>query len=84
MKKRVLLLTSACLLALGAQAQISIIPKGGVTLSTVSYDDEPGGQESKVGFVGGAAVEIGIVQISFPCSPNCSSSRKAKSTMRGA
>jgi hypothetical protein len=69
MKKQVLLLTSACLLALGAQAQISIIPKGGITLSTVSYDDEPSGQESKVGFVGGAAVEIGIIQDFFSVQP---------------
>ncbi len=69
MKKQVLLLSSACLLALGAQAQISIIPKGGITLSTVSYDDEPGGQESKVGFVGGAAVEIGIVRNFFAVQP---------------
>lgn len=69
MKKRVLLLTSACLLAFGAQAQISIIPKGGVTLATVSHDEEPRGQESKVGFVGGAAVEIGLVENFFSVQP---------------
>ncbi len=69
MKKQVFIATGALLLACSAQAQISLIPKAGITLSTISYDEEPNGQESKIGFVGGAGVEIGIVKNFFSVQP---------------
>jgi hypothetical protein len=69
MKKQVFLAAGIVLLALSAQAQISLIPKAGITLSSISYDNEPDGQQSKVGFVGGVGVEIGIVENFFSVQP---------------
>ncbi len=71
MKKQATLLALAALLALGAnaQAQVSLIPKAGITVTTISYDDEPPGQKGRVGFVGGAGVEIGIIKNFFSVQP---------------
>jgi hypothetical protein len=69
MKKQVFFLTGALLLALSSQAQISIIPKAGVTFSTISYDQEPDDQKTQIGFVGGAALDIGIVKNFFSLQP---------------
>ena len=69
MKKQVFFLTGALLLALSSQAQISIIPKAGVTFSTISYDQQPDDQKTQIGFVGGAALDIGIVKNFFSLQP---------------
>lgn len=69
MKKQLFIGTCALFLTLCAQAQISIIPKGGITLSTISYDMEPNGQESRFGFVGGAGFEFGIIKNFFSVQP---------------
>jgi hypothetical protein len=69
MKKQVFLATSTILLALSAQAQVSLIPRAGITLSTISYGNEPNDQEAKIGFVGGAGLEIGIIENFFSVQP---------------
>jgi hypothetical protein len=69
MKKQVSLFASALLLALSAQAQITLIPKAGITVTSISYDEVPAGQKGRIGFVGGAGVEIGIVKNFFSVQP---------------
>ncbi len=77
-KKQVFILAGAVLLSLGAQAQIAILPKAGVTLSSVSYGDESNDQRAKVGFVGGAGLEIGIVENFFSVQPELLFIRKGE------
>ncbi len=69
MKKQVFLAAGLLLASLSAQAQISLIPKAGVTLSSISYGDEANDQAAKVGFVGGLGVDIGIVENFFSVQP---------------
>jgi hypothetical protein len=69
MKKQVFFVTCALLLALSSQAQISVIPKAGVTLSSISYDEEPEDQKTQFGFVGGAGLDIGIIKNFFSLQP---------------
>jgi hypothetical protein len=83
MKKQVSLFASALLLALGAQAQITLIPKAGITVTSISYDEVPAGQKGRIGFVGGAGVEIASSKISFRCNLNCFSSRRVNNTKPG-
>jgi hypothetical protein len=69
MKKQVFFVTCALLLALSLQAQISIIPKAGVTFSSISYDEEPEDQKTQIGFVGGVGLDIGIIKNFFSLQP---------------
>lgn len=69
MKKQVFLLAAAVLSSLSATAQISLIPKAGITVTSVSYDGDPNGQKGKIGFVGGAGVEFGIIKNFFSVQP---------------
>jgi hypothetical protein len=55
MKKQVFLAAGIALLALSAQAQISLIPKAGITLSSVSYDTNPTASNRRSGLLGALA-----------------------------
>lgn len=48
-----------------AQAQISIIPKAGITLSNVALDDDLPDTESNLGFVAGVGLEIPLTDDRF-------------------
>ncbi|HEX8532430.1 MAG TPA: porin family protein [Cytophagales bacterium] len=65
MKRTFLLL--ACILTLGtvAQAQVSIIPKGGITLSNINFDQDYPGQKSRLGYVAGLGLNFPITSDNF-------------------
>jgi hypothetical protein len=52
-----------------AHAQISVMPKAGISLAQVHYDSEPAGQKQKLGFVGGVAMPIVLGQSRFAIQP---------------
>lgn len=67
MKKALLILVALISANLVAKAQLSIMPKFGVTLSSVSFSDElesaltPGlDKKSRIGITGGVALNVGV------------------------
>jgi hypothetical protein len=67
--KKITLLTTLLLGAASAQAQVSVMPKAGVTLSRIHYDNDPAGQEYQLGVVGGLAVPIALGESRFSVQP---------------
>jgi hypothetical protein len=71
MKKTLLLFALALTFGAAAQAQVSIIPKGGLTLSTISYEKtanfsiEEEESKSTTGFVAGLGFNIPITEDGF-------------------
>jgi hypothetical protein len=69
MKKTVLLLITWVALCTAAQAQMSIIPKAGVTFSNVVNKDDTEGQRAKTGFLVGVGLNLPIVEDFFSVQP---------------
>ncbi len=71
MKKTLLLFASSLTLGAAAQAQVSVIPKGGLTLSTISYEKtdhfpiEEDDSKYTTGFVAGIGFNIPITEDGF-------------------
>lgn len=65
MKRTFLLLALMLTLGTVAQAQVSIIPKGGITLSNISFDQDQAGQKSRMGYVAGLGLNIPITSDNF-------------------
>lgn len=65
MKKCFLLLAAIFLLGWTAQAQVYLIPKGGITSSNVNFDQDLPNQKSNTGFVGGLGVSFPITADNF-------------------
>lgn len=71
MKKTLLLFASALTFGAAAQAQVAIIPKGGLTLSTISYEKtdhfpiEEDDSKSITGFVAGLGFNLPITKDGF-------------------
>ncbi len=65
MKRTFLLLALIVTLGTVAQAQVSIIPKGGVAFTNVNYDQDLAGQKSKTGFVAGLGINFPITSDNF-------------------
>jgi hypothetical protein len=65
MKKCFLLLAAVFLLGWTAQAQVYLIPKGGITSSNVNFDQDLANQKSNTGFVGGLGLSFPITSDNF-------------------
>lgn len=65
MKKSFLFLAVMIMLGTAAQAQVSIIPKGGITLSNINFDQDLAGQKSKLGYVAGLGLNFPITADNF-------------------
>ena len=65
MKKSFLSLAVILMLATSVQAQFSIIPKAGISLSNVNFDAEEDGQKSNLGLVAGVGFNIPITSDNF-------------------
>lgn len=65
MKRTFLLLAFILTLGTVAQAQVSIIPKGGITLSNISFDQDRAGQKSRMGYVAGLGLNFPITADNF-------------------
>ncbi len=52
-------------LSVAAQAQVSIIPKVGISLSNINFDEDKSGQKSNLGLVAGAGLNIPITSDGF-------------------
>jgi hypothetical protein len=65
MKKSFLLLAAVFLLGWTAQAQVYLIPKGGITSSNVNFDEDLANQKSNTGFVGGLGLSFPITSDNF-------------------
>jgi hypothetical protein len=70
MKTTVLLLLSWVTLCRVAQAQMSIIPKAGVTFSSIDFNEDPiDGKKTKTGLVIGAGLNLPVVEDFFSIQP---------------
>ena len=65
MKRTFLLFAFLLTLGTVAQAQVSIIPKGGITLSNISFDQDQPGQKSRMGYVAGLGINFPITSDNF-------------------
>ena len=65
MKRTFLLFAFILTLGTVAQAQVSLIPKGGITLSNISFDQDQPGQKSRLGYVAGLGLNIPITSDNF-------------------
>jgi hypothetical protein len=65
MKKCLLLVAVLFLLGWSAQAQVYLIPKGGITSSNVNFDQDLTNQKSNMGFVGGLGLSFPITSDNF-------------------
>jgi hypothetical protein len=65
MKRTFLLLAFILTLGTVAQAQVSIIPKGGITLSNINFDQDLPGQKSRMGYVAGLGLNFPITSDNF-------------------
>jgi hypothetical protein len=63
MKKVVLSLAAMMSICLAANAQVSLIPKAGVTVTNMAYKDKEEGQKSKVGAVVGLGLNLPVSEI---------------------
>jgi hypothetical protein len=65
MKKSFLLLAVMLTLGTAVQAQFSIIPKAGISLANVNFDEDEEGQKSNLGLVAGVGFNIPITSDNF-------------------
>ncbi len=65
MKRSFLLLVAMLMLGTAVQAQFSIIPKAGISLANVNFDEDEDGQKSNLGFVAGLGFNIPITSDNF-------------------
>ncbi len=65
MKKSFLFFALLLMLGTAAQAQVSLIPKGGITLSNVNFDQDLAGQKSRLGYVAGLGVNFPLTSDKF-------------------
>lgn len=62
MKKLLVLLVTCIILCTAVQAQVSVIPKVGVTFSSIVYENNPENQIAKTGFLVGAGLNLPIIE----------------------
>lgn len=65
MKKSFLFLALMLMLGFTAQAQVSLIPKGGIALSNINFDQDLTGQKSRFGYVAGLGVNFPLTADKF-------------------
>lgn len=65
MKRTFLLFAFILTLGTVAQAQVSIIPRAGVVLANIDYDQDLAGQKSKTGLVAGLGINFPITSDNF-------------------
>ena len=65
MKRTFLLLAFMLTLGTVAQAQVSLIPKGGITLSNINFNEDRPDQKSRLGYVAGLGLNIPITSDNF-------------------
>ena len=65
MKKPFLFLALLLTLGFTAQAQVSLIPKAGISLSNINFDQDLAGQKSKLGYVAGLGVNFPLTADRF-------------------
>ena len=65
MKRTFLLLAFMLTLGTVAQAQVSIIPKGGITFSNINFDQDLAGQKSRMGYVAGLGFNFPLTSDNF-------------------
>jgi len=65
MKRTFLLLAFMLTLGTVAQAQVSLIPKGGITLSNINFNEDLAGQKSRMGYVAGLGLNFPLTADNF-------------------
>lgn len=65
MNKNIVIIAFLLLFSWAAQAQVYLIPKGGITTSNVNFDQDLANQKSNLGFVGGLALSFPITSDNF-------------------
>lgn len=65
MKKSILVLFAFFSIVTISSAQVSLVPKAGVTIGNIAFDDDFEGQKSAMGFVGGLGINFGLTDDDF-------------------
>ncbi len=69
MKKTLVLFATCVMLCTAVQAQMSVIPKVGVTFSSIVSEDDTEGQVAKTGFMAGVGVNLPVIEDLFSIQP---------------